>query len=92
MVLRAEGYNLKDSFWLAESDNGYDNWKIGEMITLPYTEEYKKYGDNQYDPRITKIGDTYYITFCIHGVNGARMGLMSTKDFKRFLCKVNYSF
>ncbi|MBN2441827.1 MAG: glycoside hydrolase family 130 protein [Spirochaetales bacterium] len=84
MVLRAEGYNLKDSFWVAESNNGYDNWKIKEMIHLPETEEYKKYGANQYDPRITKIDDMYYITFCVHGLHDARMGLMSTKNFKEF--------
>jgi predicted GH43/DUF377 family glycosyl hydrolase len=84
MVLRAEGYNLLDSFWVATSDNGYDNWKIGDMIRLPETEEYRKYGDNQYDPRITKIGNTYYITFCVHGIYGARMGLMSTMDFHTF--------
>lgn len=47
MVLRAEGYNLIDSFWVATSDNGYDNWKIGDMIRLPETKEYRKYGDNQ---------------------------------------------
>jgi predicted GH43/DUF377 family glycosyl hydrolase len=84
MVLRAEGYNLKDSFWIAESKNGYDDWKIGDMIHLPETGEYLKYGDNQYDPRITKIGDIYYITFCVHGAYDARMGLISTGDFHTF--------
>jgi predicted GH43/DUF377 family glycosyl hydrolase len=84
MVLRAEGYNLLDSFWVAESNNGYDNWKVRDMIPLPGETEYKKYGHNQYDPRITKIGDTCYITFCVHGEYGARMGLMSTTDFQTF--------
>jgi len=84
MVLRAEGYNLLDSFWVAESKNGYDNWEIKQMIKLPETEEYRKYGDNQYDPRITRLDNTYYITFCVHGVNGARMGLMSTRNFMDF--------
>lgn len=82
MVLRAEGYNLCDSFWLAHSDDGY-KWRVGDMVPLPDTDEYRKYGENQYDPRITKIGDTYYITFCAHGLD-VRMGLMSTKDFKSF--------
>ncbi|HBC88092.1 MAG TPA: glycosidase [Lentisphaeria bacterium] len=82
MVLRAEGYNLIDSFWLAHSDDGYA-WKIGDMIPLPDTKEYREYGANQYDPRITRIGNIYYITFCVHGTD-VRMGLMSTKDFKKF--------
>jgi predicted GH43/DUF377 family glycosyl hydrolase len=84
MVLRTEGYNLKDTFWVAESKNGYDDWKIENMIQLPETEEYLKYGDNQYDPRITRIDDIYYITFCVHGAHDARMGLLSTRDFKEF--------
>jgi predicted GH43/DUF377 family glycosyl hydrolase len=84
MILRAEGFNLRDTFWLAESPNGYDGWTIADkMIPLPEAPEYKECGDNQYDPRITKIGDTYYITFCVHSTD-VRMGLMSTLDFKTF--------
>ena len=82
MVLRAEGYNLKDSFWLAESDDGYQ-WKVGDMIPLPDTEEYNFYAGNQYDPRITKVDDTYYVTFCAHG-RSVRMGLYISKDMKNF--------
>ena len=82
MVLRAEGYNLVDSFWLAHSDDGY-KWRVGDMVPVPDNDEYRMYAANQYDPRITKIGDTYYITFCAHGVD-VRMGLMTTKDFKSF--------
>jgi predicted GH43/DUF377 family glycosyl hydrolase len=82
MILRAEGYNLLDSFWLAYSDDGY-KWRVGDMVPLPDTDEYRQFGVNQYDPRITKIGDIYYVTFCVHGVD-VRMGLMSTQDFKTF--------
>lgn len=83
MILRAEGYNLRDSFWLAESPNGYDQWKILDMIPLPETAEYTRYASNQYDPRITRLGDTYYVTFCAHG-RAVRMGLFSSKDMKNF--------
>jgi predicted GH43/DUF377 family glycosyl hydrolase len=82
MVLRAEGYNLRDTFWLAESADGY-SWTIGEQIPMPETEEYRQFGHNQYDPRITKIGDTYYMTFCVHG-GAVRMGLMSSTDMRSF--------
>ena len=82
MVLRAEGFNLRDSFWLAESKDGY-GWKIGEMIPLPETDEYKATTHNQYDPRLTLIGDTYYMTFCAHG-QAVRMGLMTSRDLKKF--------
>ena len=82
MILRAEGYNLRDSFWLANSDDGYE-WRVGDMIPLPDTEEYREFGHNQYDPRITKIDDTYYVTFCVQGVD-TRMGLMSSSDMAAF--------
>lgn len=84
MVLRCEGYNLMDYFMLAVSDNGYDEWKLqGDVLKMPETEEFKFYGHNYYDPRLTKVGDTYYMTFCCHGAD-ARMGLMKTTDFESF--------
>jgi predicted GH43/DUF377 family glycosyl hydrolase len=82
MVLRAEGFNLRDTFWLAHSEDGY-HWTIGDMIPMPETEDYRRFGENQYDPRITKIEDTYYMTFCVHGT-AVRMGLMSSKDMRKF--------
>jgi len=83
MVLRCEGYNFYNFFVLAESPNGIDQWKIGKELPLPKDEEYAKFARVQYDPRITKIDDTYYITFCCHG-SEARMGMVTTKDFENF--------
>lgn len=37
-----------------------------------------------YDPRITQIGDTYYLTWCIHSPQGPYIGLGTTKDFETF--------
>jgi beta-1,4-mannooligosaccharide/beta-1,4-mannosyl-N-acetylglucosamine phosphorylase len=82
MVLRAEGFNLRDTFWLAASDDGY-RWTVGEQIPLPDTPEYREFGDNQYDPRLTRIDDTFYMTFCVHG-SAVRMGLMSSRDLRTF--------
>jgi beta-1,4-mannooligosaccharide/beta-1,4-mannosyl-N-acetylglucosamine phosphorylase len=50
---------------------------------MPDTEEYRQFGDNQYDPRLTKIGDTFYMTFCVHG-SAVRMGLMTSRDLVDF--------
>ena len=36
-----------------------------------------------YDPRLTKIDDTYYIQWC-NGYHGPTIGLARTRDFKRF--------
>ena len=83
MVLRCEGYNFYNFFCLAESKNGYDGWKIGEVIPLPDAPEYRTYARVQSDPRLTKIGDTYHMTFCCHG-SDARMGHMTSKDMRTF--------
>ncbi len=83
MILRAEGFNLINAFYLAWSDDGY-TWSIDDApIPLPDNDDYREYGWNQYDPRITRIDDIFYITFCVHGAC-ARMGLMSTTDFVDF--------
>jgi len=83
MVLRCEGYNFYNFFVLAESANGIDGWKIGDVIPLPEDPEYKKYARVQYDPRITKIDDVYYVTYCAHGTE-ARMALLTSKDMRHF--------
>ena len=36
-----------------------------------------------YDPRVTKIGDIYYVTWC-NGYFGPTIGVAWTKDFKKF--------
>ena len=83
MVLRCEGYNFYNFFVLAESPNGLDDRTIGEIIAQPEDAEYKKYARVQYDPRITKVGDTYCVTYCAHG-SDARMALLSSKNMRDF--------
>jgi beta-1,4-mannooligosaccharide/beta-1,4-mannosyl-N-acetylglucosamine phosphorylase len=39
--------------------------------------------DYAYDPRVCKIDDTYYITWC-NGYNGPTIGVGRTGDFKKF--------
>ncbi len=42
-----------------------------------------------YDPRLTKLGDTYYVSWCNQGSHGPAIGLASTKDFKTFRQREN---
>ncbi|MBF0252583.1 MAG: glycoside hydrolase family 130 protein [Candidatus Omnitrophica bacterium] len=37
-----------------------------------------------YDPRLTKIDDTFYFTWCIDSPQGPCIGMATTKDFKKF--------
>ncbi|HKQ39685.1 MAG TPA: glycoside hydrolase family 130 protein [Verrucomicrobiae bacterium] len=48
---------------------------------LPET-EYEQFGVE--DPRITKIGETYFITYVAVSCHGVATALASTKDFKTF--------
>lgn len=83
MVLRCEGYNFYNFFVLAESQNGLDDWRVGELIPLPEDPEYKKYARVQYDPRITKVDDTFYVTYCVHA-RDSRMAMLSSRDMRTF--------
>ncbi|MBF0217115.1 MAG: glycoside hydrolase family 130 protein [Candidatus Omnitrophica bacterium] len=42
-----------------------------------------------YDPRLTKIEDTYYFTWCIDSKQGPCIGMATTRDFKTFHQKEN---
>src|SRR5439155_21917140 len=44
--------------------------------------EYEEFGVE--DPRITRIGDTFYITYVAVSRHGAATALASTKDFQQF--------
>ena len=45
--------------------------------------------ERTYDPRLTKIDDTYYFTWCIDSPQGPCIGMATTKDFKIFEQKEN---
>ena len=48
-----------------------------------------KMEDHSYDPRLTRLGDTYYLTWCNAGSQGPCIGLATTKDFKTFTQREN---
>ncbi|MDD5067454.1 MAG: glycoside hydrolase family 130 protein [bacterium] len=73
-------------FGLAESDDGY-HFKVFPEPVARRAEEgpFKMYESKGIeDPRITKLGDTYYIFYSAYSNFGMRIGLMETKDFRKF--------
>ncbi|HSP70747.1 MAG TPA: glycosidase, partial [Gaiellaceae bacterium] len=40
--------------------------------------------EHSYDPRLTRLGDTYYLTWCNAGPQGPAIGLATTQDFETF--------
>jgi predicted GH43/DUF377 family glycosyl hydrolase len=86
MVCRVENSALFDQFWIAESQDGYHFKPRSKPIDMPYDEpEFKEYaGSMIYDPRVTKIGDAYYIVHAAHSGHTCRLSLVKTEDFKKF--------
>ncbi|HUV41239.1 MAG TPA: glycoside hydrolase family 130 protein [Sedimentisphaerales bacterium] len=66
---------------LAESTNGI-NFRIEPAPSLKPANAYETFGLE--DPRITLIGDTYYITYVAVSSMGMTACLASTKDFVNF--------
>ena len=86
LLLRVEDLSGRSHLTLAFSDDGY-NFKIEPKPWItpsddPYYWNFERYGVE--DPRITRIGDEYYVTYTAFGPCGARVGIGRTKDFVSF--------
>jgi len=86
MVCRVENSALFDYFWIAESPDGYHFKPWPKPVEMPYhNPKFKKYAESMvYDPRVTKIGDAYYMVHAAHSGHSCRLSLMKTEDFKDF--------
>lgn len=94
---KTEGINLEDPrivlfpgqvyltsishFRIARSKDGR-NFTVDEHPAMMPDQEYESYGIE--DPRITKIGDTYYIVYKGVAATGITQCIASTKDFVTF--------
>jgi len=59
------------------------HYRSPEPVMKPEEENWVE-ADGVEDPRITKIGDTYYIVYVVTGFTWDRIALATTKDFKVF--------
>jgi predicted GH43/DUF377 family glycosyl hydrolase len=86
MVCRVENSALFDQFWIAQSSDGYRFKPRPKPIDMPYDDpEFKEYaGSMIYDPRLTKLGDAFYIVHAAHSGHTCRLSLVKTEDFKKF--------
>jgi len=86
MICRVENSALLDRFWIAESKDGYHFKPRPKPLELPHEDaKFKEYTNGMYyDPRVTKIGDTYYIVHAAHSGHTCRLSLVKTKDFDKF--------
>jgi len=70
-----------ESLALARSRNGYDFTVEREPVLAPGPEDFGRFND----PRLTRIGDTWYVCYCSDPKEtGIRIGIAATKDFRSF--------
>ncbi|MHC4718628.1 MAG: glycoside hydrolase family 130 protein, partial [Planctomycetota bacterium] len=62
-LLRVENRAGMQSIRYAASDDGISFRVTEELMLVPRTEPHLTYEEAIYDPRITKIEDTYYVTY-----------------------------
>jgi predicted GH43/DUF377 family glycosyl hydrolase len=64
------------------SDDGTTFFELEEYSALFGEGEYEAYGIE--DCRVSKIDDTYYLTYTMVSANGVGVGLRTTKDWKNY--------
>lgn len=82
-VLRVERRDGLTDLLLAESADGI-RFKVLREILVPEEEPWLTYEGARYDPRITRIEDTYYIAYCIENDRGVQCSLARTRGFETF--------
>lgn len=82
-VFRCDDTNRRMRLHVGRSVNGID-WEIDEEdIRLEGADPEIARWEYGYDPRVTKIGDEYFVTWC-NGYHGPTIGVAVTTDFKIF--------
>ena len=82
LLLRVENPQIHCTFHVATSDDGIHFTVEPEPVRYPFRAFESMYGSHRYDPRITRIGEDYYVMHAIHNKFGATFGLARTRDFK----------
>ncbi len=83
-VLRVESKHGFQTMRMAWSDDGIKfNVEPGEIMA-PTEEPYLTYEEAIYDPRITKIGDDYFICYAAENRYGCQVSVSRTRDFRTF--------
>jgi predicted GH43/DUF377 family glycosyl hydrolase len=101
MLFRSHLRCGKSVLGVARSSNGVDSWRVEPLPAMvPATErdafapgtDVKALIENESggveDPRVTQIGDTYYITYSAYHAtvkNRVRVSLATTRDFSHFV-------
>ena len=83
-VFRCDDYANKGNIYVGHSKNGLDITLENEPIKIYNSEDKLTDYSSRFDPRITLIEDTYYITYCEYTYDSVTTSIAKTKDFKNF--------
>jgi len=82
-VFRCDDRSVRMNIHAGFSTDGI-NWNIDhDPIQMVSGNTDYLHSDYKYDPRVTRIGDTYWVTWC-NGYHGPTIGIAYTHDFKTF--------
>lgn len=86
MACRVEDRALRNWIWMADSQDGVNFDPRPEPVAMPHENpEYAEYTAGMYyDPRITRIGDSFYLMHAAHSRHGCRLGLVRSPDLREF--------
>ena len=84
LLLRTQARSRETYIVVAESDDGVKFDVRNEIVDFKGIEKVEGKVFHIYDPRISKIEDTYYVMFAMDMEDGCQLGIGSTKDFVDF--------
>lgn len=84
LLVRLEDRTGRSTLVVATSKNGVDKWNIdwGRQLAPELDSFNERWGVE--DPRITLVGDDYYVVYTGFGVGGPMVCLARTRDFVEF--------
>ena len=81
LLMRVEDRTGLSHLAVATSRNGRDGWRIDrERVMRPQVDCYEEHWGIE-DPRITRVGDEYYIVYTGFSMGGPLVCLATTRDF-----------
>jgi len=83
-IFRVDEIDFNFTLHLGRSKDGI-HWEIEpDILKMGTDDPYLERKHRTYDPRITKIDDVYYVTWCVDSPHGPYIGLARTTDFRTF--------
>ncbi|MFH1879144.1 MAG: glycoside hydrolase family 130 protein [Candidatus Omnitrophota bacterium] len=88
-IFRVDEIDMNFTMHVGKSKDGI-NWDISpDAIKMETSDPYLKITNRTYDPRVTRIDDTFYFTWCLDSPQGPCIGMAETRDFNTFSQKEN---